>query len=264
MPKNKSRRKKKGQNKNQPIDNKETSENIQTDTAEEVVNEEKTSVLVTDGDVVENNIVVQDVKTDENKETPNLKQEEQSVVINVEEGKDKEEATEPNNIPTSDTLLKAEEESLNINDDTSDLNESDSNSKTAEKKKKLFSFSLKKKKKEKERSSSLLDVNADELEMSDDKKETQNATVQRAQSMSHFDREPKSKSKIPLHKFRTGKKKNELAASTSNVDSTSLVLNPGMDDWRMSGLLGTMESSDTVNLQFLSLSKCPDWLKGCA
>ena len=233
------------------IRDRENVDSTQTNSADSV-NEETSVPVVNDNDVVVNNVpvvVLDSVKADEDhKETPDLKQEEQSAV-NTTESEVKETPEEPNNTPKEEDILKAEE-SLS-NDDKSDLNESDSNSKTTEKKKKLFSFSIKnKKKKEKERSSSLLDVNADpdEIEMSD-KKETQNATVQRAQSMSHFDREPKSKSKIPLHKFRSGKKKSELAASTSNVDSTSLVLNPGMDDWRMSGLLGTMESNERVILE---------------
>ena len=112
-------------------------------------------------------------------------------------------------------------------------------------KKKRFSFFRKKTKK----SSSVLNITTGSMDQKKKNKTTNGgggATVTRAQSLSTFDREPKSR--IPLHKFRSDKKKNtNLTASTCNVDSTSLVLNPGMDEWRMSGLLNNVKNKESVH-----------------
>lgn len=79
------------------------------------------------------------------------------------------------------------------------------------------------------------------------KKGTESKThdgVQRSNSLSLHN---ESKSKIPLPRFRTlqPKKKNS-SASCSAFETTSMVLNPGMDDWRMSGLLNTVEKSNSM------------------
>ena len=120
-------------------------------------------------------------------------------------------------------------------------------------KKKRFSFFKRNKK-----SSSVLNVTTGSGmdQKKKNKSNNEGVTVQRAQSLSTFDREPKSR--IPLHKFRSEKKKNSnLTASTSNVDSTSLVLNPGMDDWRMSGLLNNVRNKDSVPSLTLAPSNNP-------
>lgn len=80
-----------------------------------------------------------------------------------------------------------------------------------------------------------------------DKAKSNGSTVKRSQSVSAIGKEEETpKSKIPTHKFRHSKKR-ALTASCSNVESTSLVLNPGMDSWRMEGLLDTVEKSNSIH-----------------
>ncbi|XP_066918316.1 glutamic acid-rich protein-like [Clytia hemisphaerica] len=209
MPKNKGKKKKnKGQNKQKP--NKQNSE------------------------VVDQSNSLQDNENKDIEPIPEIK-----VDVNLDENKVVETSQNQNNEHSGGDEIQVEVVQVqdeSINEDNKDsFNEADAST-TAPVKKKRFSFLRKK------MSASLHNVNTSSNDIKlNEMSEPQERGVQRTQSMSTFDREPKSK--IPLYKSRSMKKqkKNNLTASTSNVDSTSLVLNPGMDDWRMSGLLNNVE-----------------------
>ena len=68
--------------------------------------------------------------------------------------------------------------------------------------------------------------------------------VRRSYSMST---KHQSTNKVAFPIFHTLQlKKRNISGSCGNFESTSMVLNPGMDNWRMSGLLDTVEKSNSV------------------
>ena len=73
-------------------------------------------------------------------------------------------------------------------------------------------------------------------------------SAEKVKRSSSFSLNDSSRSKIPLPKYRTlqHSKGRYLSPSCSNFESRSMVLNPGMDDWRMSGLLDTVEKSNSM------------------
>ena len=240
MTRNKSN-KKKNKNKN----NKQNKQSNET-TDQSTTNEDHPCVNNQQDDIVpaETSPNFDTTKLEENQEIENLVCEKNDPAVvttgtteSVEESVGVEEVNHLNSVeeePSENDLNLSVPATVNKEETTQDH----------QSKKKRFSFFKRNKK-----SSSVFNVTTESMNQNK-KSKTNNeggATVQRAQSLSTFDREPKSR--IPLHKFRSEKKKNSnnLTASTSNVDSTSLVLNPGMDDWRMSGLLNNVRNKDSVH-----------------
>ena len=247
MPRNKSKKKNKNKSQKQNKQSKEATDQNSPSEDQPCVNNQQDddvqaenladveTIKLEDQQQVENpviDIVVETVEdTKANEEESVLKAEEDEEVSNL---KSVEEEPLENELSQPELLIKEE----STPDQPS--------------KKKRFSFFKRNKK-----SSSVLNVTIGNMDQKKkNKSDNGGATVQRAQSLSTFDREPKSR--IPLHKFRSEKKKNSnLTASTSNVDSTSLVLNPGMDDWRMSGLLDNVRNKDSVPSLTLAPSNNP-------
>lgn len=179
-----------------------------------------------------------------------------------EKSKVQNEEEEPANPTTTDEITITDVDGVQINIDLDSQNKvvndeqvgknssaQEENTEIAETttpsvKKKGFSFL-----KNKKLSSSELPANPENSNTSMESEEpTKGTKVKRAHSISTFGRdEHQQKSKIPTYKSHYGSKKKGITASCSNVESTSLVLNPGMDSWRMEGLLGTIEKSNSIH-----------------
>lgn len=237
MPRNKSNKKKnknKSQKQNKQLNEETTDQNSPSEDQPCVNNQQDgqaenladvETIKVEDQQQVENPVILVETETTEVEATTNKEES----VVETEEGE-------------ISNLKSVEEEPVENESIQGEQVVKQENTQDLPSKKKRFSFFKKNKK-----SSSVLNVTTGSGmdQMKKNKSNSEGVTVQRAQSLSTFDREPKSR--IPLHKFRSEKKKNSnLTASTSNVDSTSLVLNPGMDDWRMSGLLNNVRNKDSV------------------